>query len=180
GVKTPQPVTPGGEATDIPVVLLIDEGTASSAEIFAGALQDHGRAKLVGAQTFGTGTGLQPVALKDGSAGLVGGGTGSDPQGRGGGGGCPVAEAEGPGDLAQGDQAGRRGGAAGGRGAVAAGDGRRPRRRRPGAERGQATAQGAGGAAGTAARGEVSRWWSPVGKKIPIPACLGGWCPGIF
>jgi carboxyl-terminal processing protease len=71
GVQTPQPVTPGGEATDLPVVVLIDEGTASSAEIFAGALQDHGRAKLVGAQTFGTGTVLQPFELKDGSALLL-------------------------------------------------------------------------------------------------------------
>jgi carboxyl-terminal processing protease len=71
GVKTPVAVAPGGQATDIPLVLLIDDGTASSAEIFAGALQDHGRAKLVGTQTFGTGTVLQPFELKDGSAVLL-------------------------------------------------------------------------------------------------------------
>jgi carboxyl-terminal processing protease len=71
GARTAVPVQPGGTATDIPVVVLIDEGTASSAEIFAGALQDHGRAKLVGMQTFGTGTVLQPFELKDGSAVLL-------------------------------------------------------------------------------------------------------------
>jgi carboxyl-terminal processing protease len=71
GVQTPVPVNPGGSATDIPVVVLIDEGTASSAEIFAGALQDHERAKLVGTPTFGTGTVLQPFELKDGSAVLL-------------------------------------------------------------------------------------------------------------
>jgi carboxyl-terminal processing protease len=71
GVRKPEAVQPGGHATDIPVVLLIDDGTASSAEIFAGALQDHGRAKLVGTQTFGTGTVLQPFELKDGSAVLL-------------------------------------------------------------------------------------------------------------
>lgn len=60
-----------GVAEDFPVVVLIDEGTASSAEIFAGALQDHGRAKLVGMRTFGTGTVLEPFPLSDGSAVLL-------------------------------------------------------------------------------------------------------------
>src|SRR5262249_6285266 len=62
------PVKSGGVATEIPMVLLIDEGTASSAEILAGALQDHKRAKLVGTRTFGTGTVLKPFDLKDGSS----------------------------------------------------------------------------------------------------------------
>jgi carboxyl-terminal processing protease len=61
----------GGAAGDLPVVVLIDEGTASSAEIFAGALQDHGRARLVGTRTFGTGTVLQDFELVDGSAILL-------------------------------------------------------------------------------------------------------------
>jgi carboxyl-terminal processing protease len=61
----------GGVAPDFPVVVLIDEGTASSAEIFAGALKDHDRAKLVGARTFGTGTVLEPFRLSDGSAVLL-------------------------------------------------------------------------------------------------------------
>jgi carboxyl-terminal processing protease len=62
---------PGGEAPDLPLVVLVDGGSASSAEIFAGALQDHGRAKLVGTRTFGTGTVLQPFPLTDGSAVLL-------------------------------------------------------------------------------------------------------------
>jgi len=71
GRRTPVPVRPGGVATDVPLVLLIDEGTASSAEIFAGALQDHHRAKLVGTKTFGTGTVLEPFELSNGGAVLL-------------------------------------------------------------------------------------------------------------
>jgi carboxyl-terminal processing protease len=67
GRQTGVPVEPGGTATDIPLVLLIDEGTASSAEIFAGAIQDHRRGKLVGTKTVGAGTVLQPYRLSDGS-----------------------------------------------------------------------------------------------------------------
>lgn len=40
----------------VPVIILVDEATASSAEIVAGALQDHRRARLVGARTWGKGT----------------------------------------------------------------------------------------------------------------------------
>jgi carboxyl-terminal processing protease len=71
GRRTAEAVKPGGVAPDIPVVVLIDEGTASSAEIFAGALQDHHRGPLVGTRTFGTGTVLQPFPLTDGSAVLL-------------------------------------------------------------------------------------------------------------
>ena len=53
-------VESGGVATDLPLVVLINPGSASSAEIFAGAIQDHGRGQLVGETTFGTGTVLQP------------------------------------------------------------------------------------------------------------------------
>lgn len=71
GERTEVPVKEGGQATDIPMCLLIDEGTASSAEIFAGAIQDYKRAKLVGSKTFGTGTVLQPFKLSDGGAVLL-------------------------------------------------------------------------------------------------------------
>jgi carboxyl-terminal processing protease len=71
GKQEPVAVTPGGTIQDLPMVVLIDEGTASSAEILAGALQDYHRAKLVGTKTFGTGTVLGQFRLSDGSAIMV-------------------------------------------------------------------------------------------------------------
>lgn len=68
GEVTPIPVLKGGVATDLPVAVLINEGTASGAEILAGALQDAKRATLVGETTFGTGTVLGEFPLSDGSA----------------------------------------------------------------------------------------------------------------
>ena len=64
----PVPVSPGGLATSLPLVVLINGGTSSGAEIVAGALQDAHRAKLVGEKTFGTGTVLETFSLSDGSA----------------------------------------------------------------------------------------------------------------
>jgi len=58
-------------ATDLPMVVLINGGTASAAEITAGALQDAHRATLVGETTFGTGTVLNEFHLSDGSALLL-------------------------------------------------------------------------------------------------------------
>jgi carboxyl-terminal processing protease len=71
GKQTAVPVTAGGRAVDVPLCVLIDGGTASAAEICAGALQDYDRAKLVGERTFGTGTVLQPFMLSDGSEVLL-------------------------------------------------------------------------------------------------------------
>jgi carboxyl-terminal processing protease len=68
GTTTPVPVQKQGVAPGLPLVVLINQGTASAAEIVAGALQDAHRAVLVGETTFGTGTVLKPFPLSDGSA----------------------------------------------------------------------------------------------------------------
>jgi carboxyl-terminal processing protease len=62
----------GGLATDLPLVVLINSGSASAAEIVASALRDNGRALLVGETTYGTGTQLLPKELGDGSLLVLG------------------------------------------------------------------------------------------------------------
>ncbi|MCC6187478.1 MAG: S41 family peptidase [Anaerolineales bacterium] len=69
--EQPIAVKPGGAAPETPLAVLVNQGTASAAEIVAGALQDAGRATLVGETTFGTGTVLNQFPLSDGSALLL-------------------------------------------------------------------------------------------------------------
>lgn len=54
--------------TGMPLVVLVDGGTASAAEVVAAALQDRGRAVLLGTRTFGKGSVQAPTQLSDGSA----------------------------------------------------------------------------------------------------------------
>ena len=67
---------------NLPMAVLINGGTASAAEIFAGALQDYGRATLIGVPTAGTGTVLSTIGLGDGSELLLGTAQWQTPKGR--------------------------------------------------------------------------------------------------
>lgn len=69
GSQSSLPADHTGKLLKKPLVVLVNEGSASAAEIFAGAIQDNKRGKLVGQKTFGKGT-VQDVVDLPGGAGL--------------------------------------------------------------------------------------------------------------
>ncbi len=72
GKETPHQVEGTALAPVLPLVVLVDDQTASSAEILTGALQDAGRAVVVGVKTYGTGTVVNTYPLMDGGALTIG------------------------------------------------------------------------------------------------------------
>ncbi len=66
--RIPVMTNDGIQSTDLPMAVLVDQNTASSAEIVAGAIESNGRGPVIGQTTFGTGTILLTYPLSDGSA----------------------------------------------------------------------------------------------------------------
>lgn len=67
GRKTQYKVNREGRLLEIPMVVIVNEGSASSSEIFAGAMQDNDRALVVGTKTVGKGVEQKLINLSDGS-----------------------------------------------------------------------------------------------------------------
>lgn len=82
GTDHPSNVKPNGAATTVPLAVLVNQDSASGSEIVAGALQDNGRAKVVGTTTYGTGTVLSTFTLADGSEVRIGVAEWLTPKGR--------------------------------------------------------------------------------------------------
>jgi carboxyl-terminal processing protease len=67
GEQTAISARPNGVFTDLPMVVLVDQYSASGAEVLTGALRDHNRATIAGVKTFGKGSYDVNIPLKDGS-----------------------------------------------------------------------------------------------------------------
>ncbi len=68
GVRTPYVALGGAQLLGIPVAILVNGGSASAAEILAGALEDQGVGRVIGTTTFGKGTVQDVQSLEDGSS----------------------------------------------------------------------------------------------------------------